>query len=178
MYERHNFISESSPAMLKLISVIGNVFDDVSAGRKYQRAKSAGECERLLLSRSEMEKLRLRRKTDAGTDVGIVLQPGFRLRHGDVIQGKPFIVVEQLPEKVLSIRIGRGSADKMIKLAAFVGHTIGNRHRPIAIDQDTISFPLQVESEIDVFKKLLPPGLKMKVTHKVFLPTGEAHSHG
>lgn len=164
--------------MLQLTSVIGNVFDDVLLGRKYRRAKDVSECERLLLSRSEMEKLRLRRKTDAGTDIGIVLQPGFRLRHGDVIQGKPFIVVKQLPEKVLSVRIGSGSAGKMIKLAALVGHTIGNRHRPIAIDQDTISFPLQAESEIDVFKKLLPPGLKMKITHKVFLPTGEVHSHG
>lgn len=178
MYETHNFVSELFRAMLQLTSVLGNIFDDAGFGRKYRRAKAAGECDRLLLSRVEMEKLRLRRRTEGGTDIGIVLEPGFRLRHGDVLVGKPFTVVEQLPEKVLSMKIERGGADKMIRLAALVGHTIGNRHRPIAVDHGTISFPLQAESEIDIFKKLLPAGMKMKVANKIFLPTGEAHSHG
>ncbi|TLY06189.1 MAG: hypothetical protein E6K92_00005 [Thaumarchaeota archaeon] len=58
-----------------------------------------------------------------------------------------------------------------------VGHTIGNRHRPIAVDHDTISFPIQAESELDTFRKLLPAGVKLKLKEEVFLPAGEVHTH-
>jgi urease accessory protein len=160
--------------VLAVNSVTGNIFSDRSLAAKYRRAKAAGACERLLVSRMEMEKLRLRRTTDKGTDIGMVLEPGSRLHHGDILAGEKFIIVEQMPEKVVSIGIKKGSS--MIGVAALIGHTIGNRHRPIAVDHDTISFPIQAESEVDVFKKLLPR-VRMKITERVFLPAGEAHAH-
>lgn len=161
--------------MLSVNSVAGNVFSDRRLAAKYRRAKATDTWERLLVSRIEMGKLRLRRTTDKGTDVGLVLEPGSRLHHGDVLAGEKFIVVEQMPEKVLSISIKKDSS--MIGVAALIGHTIGNRHRPIAVDHGTISFPIQAESEVDLFKKLLPTGVGMKVTEQVFLPAGEAHAH-
>jgi len=163
--------------VLAVTSVAGNIFTDKRLSEKYRRAKAAGVCERMLVSRIEMERLRLRRTTDGGTDVGLVLEPGSRLYHGDVLAVEKFIVVEQLPEKVVSISIRKDDPDKMIGLAALIGHTIGNRHRPIAIDHGTISFPIQAESEVDTFRKLLPAGVKLKITEQVFLPAGEAHSH-
>jgi len=62
--------------------------------------EATGNCERLLISRMEMEKFRLRRKTDRGTDLGIVLEPGSRLHHGDVLVWTKdrLVIVEQLPE--------------------------------------------------------------------------------
>lgn len=164
--------------MLAVTSVDGNIFSDKRLAEKYRRAKTTGKCERLTISRVEMERLRLRRRTDLGTDVGLVLEPGVRLRHGDVLAAKEkFIVAEQLPEKVLSIRMKKSDVEKMVGLAALIGHTIGNRHRPIAVDHGTISFPIQAESEVDTFRKLLPAGSKLKVTEQVFLPAGEVHSH-
>jgi urease accessory protein len=145
---------------------------------KYRRAKAAGRCERLAISRMEMERLRFRRRTDQGTDIGLVLEPGKRLHHGDVLAAKEkFILVEQLPEKVVSVSMKKGNVEKTVGLAALIGHTIGNRHRPIAVDHGTISFPIQAESEVDTFKKLLPTGARLGVTEQVFLPAGEAHSH-
>jgi urease accessory protein len=163
--------------VLAVTSVAGNIFADRHLAGKYGRAKAAGKCERLLVSRIEMEKLRLRRTTDRGTDVGLVLEPGNRLHHGDVLAAARFILVEQLPEKVVSVSIKKSEREKMVGLAALVGHTIGNRHRPIAVDHGTISFPIRAESEADTFRKLLPAGVKLKVTEQVFLPSGEAHSH-
>jgi urease accessory protein len=164
--------------VLAVTSVDGNIFSDKRLAEKYRRAKTTGKCERLTISRVEMERLRLRRRTDRGTDVGLVLEPGVRLRHGDVLAAKEkFIVAEQLPEKVLSIRIKKSNVEKMVGLAALIGHTIGNRHRAIAVDHGTISFPIQAESEVDTFRKLLPAGSKLKVTEQVFLPAGEVHSH-
>jgi urease accessory protein len=159
--------------VLTVNSVAGNIFTDRRLAEKYRRAKAAGRCERLAISRMEMERLRLRRTTDRGTDVGLVLEPGSRLRHGDVLATEKFILVDQLPEKVVSISLKKND----IGLAALVGHAIGNRHRPIAIDHGAISFPVQAESEVDTFRKLLPAGVKLKVTEKVFLPSGEAHGH-
>ncbi len=163
--------------VLSVTSVAGNVFTDNRLAAMYRRAKAAGTCERVFVSRIEMEKLRLRRTTDGGTDVGLVLEPGSRLHHGDVLAEDRFIVVEQLPEKVATVRVRKGDPEKMVKIAALVGHAIGNRHRPTAVDRVTISFPLQVESEVQVFRQLLPAEVKIRVEEKVFLPTGEAHMH-
>ena len=163
--------------MLAVTSIAGNIANRRLAA-KYRRAKAAGKYERLLISRMEMERLRLRRRTDMGTDIGLVLEPGSRLHHGDVLAAtEKFVVVEQLPEKVVSISIKKDDMKNIVGLAALIGHAIGNRHRPIAVDHDTISFPIQVESEADTFRKLLPAGVKLKVTEKVFLPAGEAHAH-
>ena len=134
-------------------------------------------CERLFVSRMELERLRLRRRTDGGTDVGLVLEPGRRLHHGDVLAAARFIVVEQLREKVLSISIKNHDAEKMVGLAALIGHTIGNRHRPIAVDRGTISFPILDKSEVETFRKLLPAGVRLKLKEQVFLPAGEVHTH-
>lgn len=163
--------------MLTVTSVAGNIFADSRMAEKYRRAKAAGTGERLLVSRMEMERLRLRRRTDGETDIGLVLEPGSRLHHGDVLAAEKFIVVEQLPEKVVSISISKNDFEKIVGLAALVGHTIGNRHRPIAVDHGTISFPIQAESEVDTFRKLLPAGVKLKLKEVVFLPAGEIHTH-
>ena len=164
--------------MLAITSVAGNIFADRRLAEKYRRAKAAGTCERLAVSRMDMERLRLRRTTDQGTNIGLVLEPGGRLYHGDVLVAKEkFILVEQLPEKVVSVSIKKGNVQKMVGLAALIGHTIGNRHRPIAVDRGTVSFPIQTESEVDTFRKLLPAGARLEVTEQVFLPAGEVHHH-
>ena len=160
--------------MLAVTSVTGNIFADRRLSEKYRRAKAAGRCERLRISRMEMERLRLRRRTDRGTDVGLVIEPGSRLHHGDVLAAvEKFIVVEQLPEKVVTIGIKKSD----VGLAALIGHMIGNRHRPIALDSDNISFPIQAESELDTFRNLLPAEVRLKVKERVFIPAVEVHTH-
>ncbi len=53
-----------------------------------------------------MEKRILRRQTDKGTDVGITLDTGFHLHNGDVIgNDETKILIEQIPEKVISIKL-------------------------------------------------------------------------
>jgi len=163
--------------VLAVTSIAGNIFADKHLGEKYRRAKASGDCECLLISRMEMERHRLRRRTDRGTDVGIVLESGKRLHHGDVLASQKFIVVEQVPEKVVTIGIKKGDAEKMIGIAALVGHTLGNRHRPISLDHNAISFPIQSESEVDTFRDLFPSDVELKLKEQVFIPVGEVHSH-
>jgi urease accessory protein len=163
--------------VLSVTSAAGNIYSDKRLSEKYRRMEAAGACERLLVSRMEMERLRLRRRTDRGTDIGLVLEPGSRLYNGDVLvlTKDRLVIVEQLPEKVISISIGKSG--NATGLAALVGHAIGNRHRPIAVNGSTISFPIQADSEVALFQKLLPRGIKLKLEERVFQPTGEFHSH-
>ncbi|MDH3834945.1 MAG: Urease accessory protein [Nitrosopumilus sp.] len=159
--------------MLEVNSPEGNIFLDEG----FDDLKS-GNYERLMISRMELEKRILRRKTDRGTDVGLKLDPGVKLRHGDVIKnGDVKIVVEQLPEKVISVRL---KTKNIIDVMILLGHIIGNRHRPISIQKDVIVFPIQADSEMDVFTKLFHSiinYIEMTVEDKIFFPNSGADVH-
>jgi urease accessory protein len=164
--------------MLTITSVIGNIFDDKKLMTKFKQMESKKRCERLKISRLELERSRIRKKTDFGTDVGLILDSGTRLYHGDIIVSNidKFIMIEQLPEKVISIKI------KKLKNSAeliMLGHIIGNRHRPIVIDNDILYFPIQAHSEVEVFKKLLNviTNIDLGVEEQIFQPQHEMYMH-
>ena len=159
--------------MLKVNSPVGNIFLDEG----FDDLKS-GNFEKLKISRMELEKRILRRKTDRGTDVGLNLEPGVKLRHGDVIKnGDMKIVIEQLPEKIITVRLKN---KKMTDVMVLLGHIIGNRHRPISIKDDEVSFPIQADSEKDVFTKLFQNiinHIEMTVEERIFSPHSGADVH-
>ena len=152
--------------VLVIPSVAGNIFLDISLKEKIKLLGACGRCERLKISRLETERRRFRTKTDKGTQVGLILNTGTKLRHGDVLMAASknvsspdkFILVEQFPEKVISIKIKEKKSKRgLLELLILIGHTIGNRHKPIAIDSKSrkISFPIDNDSEIQIFQKLL-----------------------
>ena len=161
--------------MLEVNSPIGNIFVDEG----FDELKN-GNCEKLKISRMELERRILRRKTDRGTDVGLNLEQGVKLRHGDVIKnGDMKIVVEQLPEKIITVRLKN---KKMADVMLLLGHIIGNRHRPISIKGDEVSFPIQADSEKDVFTKLFQNiinHIEITIEEKIFFPHSgdDIHEH-
>ncbi len=159
--------------MLKVNSPIGNIFLD----EEFDELKS-GNSEKLKISRMELEKRILRRKTDRGTDVGLNLEPGVKLHHGDVIKnGDMKIVVEQLPEKIITVRLKN---KEMTEVMTLLGHIIGNRHRPVSIKNNEISFPIQADSEKEVFTKLFQSiidHIEMTVGEQIFSPHSGANTH-
>ena len=116
-----------------------------------------------------------------GEDIAVSLPPGDALHDGDVLDAGDGgrILVEQAPETVATARPGDGGS-----AAAFlVGHIVGNRHRPISVSADgaSISFPLQADSEADVFRSLFSRvggGVELWVSEEVFRPHGGADVHG
>jgi urease accessory protein len=159
--------------VLEVNSPIGNIFVDEG----FDELKN-GNCEKLKISRMELERRILRRKTDRGTDVGLNLEQGVKLRHGDVIKnGDMKIVVEQLPEKIITVRLKN---KKMADVMLLLGHIIGNRHRPISIKGDEVSFPIQADSEKDVFTKLFQNiinHIEITIEEKIFFPHSGADIH-
>lgn len=165
--------------MLTITSIVGNIFHDKKLVDRLNRMESLGKCERFKISRQETERTKLRRKTDKGSDIGLVLYDDVRIKHGDVLlsNSKKFIVVEQLAEKVISIRIKKKTN---FELLVMIGHIIGNRHKPISIEGNVISFPIQADSEIEVFRKLLPSvinDVNLIVTERIFQPLQGINIH-
>lgn len=161
-------------------SVVGNIHKSMALSREYRKRKSAGKSETISLSRSDMQRVRLRRKTDAGSDVGIIMQPEATLKDGDVLVSTKtkFIVVRQLSEKVLSVKVRDRGPVSTVEVSALVGHAIGNRHRPIAVSGGTIAFPIMADSELKLFEQLMPSGsVRLKIEEKVFQPSGAATSN-
>jgi len=159
--------------VLEVNSPVGNIFLDEG----FDDLKS-GNFEKLRISRMELEKRILRRKTDRGTDVGLNLDPGVKLRHGDIIKnGDMKIVVEQLPEKIITVRLKN---KEMTEVMTLLGHIIGNRHRPVSIKNNEISFPIQADSEKEVFTKLFQSiidHIEMTVEEQIFYPHSGANTH-
>lgn len=158
--------------MLKVNAPVGNIFLD----KGFDNLKD-GNFERLKISRIELDKRILRRKTDRGTDIGLNLDPGIKLRNGDVLRNEDNpIVVEQLPEKVITVRLKTSNNKEVMVL---LGHIIGNRHRPISIQREVV-FPIQADSEKEVFEKLFHSiinYIELTVEERIFSPHSGADVH-
>ena len=165
--------------MLIVNTVLGNIYKDDQLAKKIEDSKERGKFRRLLLSRIEMEKTRLRKKTDDGFDIGFVLEPGTKLQHGDIIsESDETILIEQLPEKILVVKFKENRKD----LFLLVGHIIGNRHRPISIRNETISFPIHDDSEMELFERLFHEvihEIDLSIDEQCFIPhtSMDVHEH-
>ena len=165
--------------MLIVNTILGNMYKDDQLAKKIEDSKEQGKFRRLSLSRIEMEKTRLRKKTDDGFDIGFVLEPGTKLQHGDVIsESDETILIEQLPEKILVVKFKENRKD----LFLLVGHIIGNRHRPISIRNETISFPIHDDSEMELFERLFHEVINeidLSIDEQCFIPhtSMDVHEH-
>jgi urease accessory protein len=164
--------------------IIGNIHRNRKLKSRYLSMMSLGKSETLTITRFESDRSRIRRRTNKGSDLGIVLNSGTQMHHGDVIVSDPqrFVIIQQEPETVMTIRIKRTCPDsRLVLTAAAVGHIIGNMHRPIATRKGkVITFPLQSNAEFQVFEKLFSKFLEfvnVSVERIVFLPNQTASRH-
>ncbi|MEM4391782.1 MAG: hypothetical protein QXG67_03230, partial [Candidatus Nitrosotenuis sp.] len=88
---------------MQVNTITGNIYDDAEVGKKFALSKEVGNYDVLELSRLDMAKSRMRKTTSKGIDVGIVLDSGTCLRHGDLLDAKIPILVSQIKERVLMV---------------------------------------------------------------------------
>jgi urease accessory protein len=130
----------------------------------------------------------MRKTSSKGTDIALTLAPGTKLRHGDVLMvaNDKMITVELEPENVAVIQIKNNihehHNDDPIQVPVTIGHAIGNLHRPIKLEGRKIYFPIQTDSEIEMFKKIfstLSDHLEISRTKMVFEPEEgvDVHEH-
>ena len=166
-------------------SVLGNINNDKKLKEKYDEMTARKVCETIKISRLESQRVRMRKISDKGTDVALTLPPGTRLKHGDVIiiTENKMVVVGIESEDFIMIEIKDNiHQDDIVEVPVRVGHTIGNLHRPIRLEGNKIYFPIQADTELEMFRKLFEPineHLDIKKTTMVFEPEDgtEIHEH-
>ena len=157
--------------MININSILGNIFKETKL--------ESTNFEKLIISRIDLEKRILRKNTDLGTDIGINLDSGIKLQHGDIIgNNETKIIVEQIPEKVISVKLKENNEN----IAILLGHIIGNRHRPIAMKDKVILFPIQDDSELEIFQRLFKEiidCIELEIQEEIFLPhtSADVHEH-
>lgn len=151
--------------------MIGNIRGNLKA--RYEEMVGKNAVEKIVITRLESERTRMRKSTDRGTDVALTLPQGTRLRHGDVIElSGRMIIIEIEPEKVAAVRIGNDA-----RLAALIGHAIGNLHRPIKVEGDKVYFPIQSDDEVSMIKRQLASFGDVEVTSDTIVFEPEAAVH-
>ena len=150
--------------MLTIDRIIGNIYNDDHLLSTFKEFVSKQQDETFLITRTESQKQRMRKVSNKGTDIALNFRSGSQhLRHGDVIvlNNNQIVVVEIEPENVLEVELHQetltGNPEDLLQIPVQIGHTIGNLHRPIMLDGSRIYFPIQSESEIEMFRKLFHP---------------------
>ena len=166
--------------MLLINSILGNAYHGSNLKEKIETATQNHTIKQLFLSRSDMEKSRLRTETDDGTEIGLSLEPGITLHNGDVLEtDSNLIMIHQLPEKIISVKVNDDDHSSSIRVQ--LGHIIGNRHRPLSIASNgSVLFPIHDENEVDLFEKLFSEILhhiSMTVEDKIFVPNQGMNVH-
>lgn len=160
--------------MLSSTSIVGNIFAE--NGSQILKGKTF---EKLHISRLDLEKNRLRRTTEKGMDIAIILERGYKLQHGDILKHDAnFVVVEQIPEKVITVKTKEN--EDAFELLVLLGHIIGNRHRPISLEDRSVTFPIQTESELEIFERLFAPiieKIEMSIEEKIYRPDERMNVH-
>ena len=176
--------------MLTIDHIIGNIYRDDHLGAIFKELVSKRRDETFLITRIESQRQRMRKVSSKGTDIALNFQSGNQhLKHGDVLllDDDKIIVVGIEPENVIQVEILKetladNNEEELIQIPVQIGHTIGNLHRPIKLDGFKIYFPIQAETEIEMFRKLFHPfhhHIKIQSKKIVFEPneTMNVHEH-
>jgi urease accessory protein len=170
--------------MIHIDKIIGNINSDSHLKDKYQDMLRRDHVERIEISRLESERSRIRKLSDKGTDLALIMIPGSHINDGDVLllTEEKMVIAKRISENVAIISLkGDISADQLFERVVKLGHTIGNMHRPIRVANGKIYFPIQSESEIELFQKLLfnlRDNLDIKSKNIIFEPDPGYDIHG
>jgi urease accessory protein len=143
--------------VIESTGVVGNVHRDPGLTERYARMLREERVERIVVSRFESNRARLLKVSDRGSEVALILPTGSSLHDGDVVSLRDdlMVVVTREPERVAVLRLREtGEPLEMVEMAFRVGHSLGNLHRPIAVEHLEVRLPIQAESEMEMLRKL------------------------
>ncbi len=179
-----------------MLDVYTKIAGNRLSGDEIRAGGDGASFDTVVMPRDHMAKSRQLVRTKSGVEVGINLSRGGTMRHGDILQSEnpkmPPLIIQQYPEKVIVARSaarnpgdnhGIPSDDDCFELYLIMGHVIGNRHRPISINEGekTVSFPIQDDSELETFERLLSQagdGVELSIAREIFVPHAGADVHG
>lgn len=134
--------------MERIDGIVGNVHADDDLAALYAGHESAGTLERVVIDADDRRRSRFRATTDAGTDVGVVVDKA-AVSAGDVLlaEDERLIVVAFEPRDALVVSLPDATAERL-EAAVELGHRIGNQHWDLAIDDGDVYVPLEADRHI------------------------------
>jgi urease accessory protein len=157
-------------------------------GREDQPLFAGRRVEALEVAWDEATKRRLRRETDAGTDVAVDLPRGSYLSDGAVLldDGERIVVARRRPEAALVVRFDRTAPPaRLVEEALRLGHAFGNQHVPLDVDDGGVRIPLTTSEAVAraTVQALGLTAVRVEVAavalgHQRPLAGGGAHGHG
>lgn len=152
--------------MLVAETVLGNFEDDAEWASRYDDRPDE-EIERVVLDDRDRRRSRVRTTTNAGTDIGIVVEGNRRLQPGDVLVADDdrFVVVafEDRPALVIAFEGNNMSTADAVQLAS-LGYQVGNRHWDLAVRDEEVLVALGTDAEQKVAEvtDALPAGAETR----------------
>lgn len=143
--------------MITVNSIVGNIHKDKKLYEENQIMCQKNLSEKIVISRLESKRVRMRKTSNKGTDVGLILALGTVLKNGDIVYltKDKIIVVEIKPENVAVLTVKRNIQNNdLFELAIKIGHTLGNLHRPIKVNERKIYVPIQADSELELLNRI------------------------
>ena len=168
--------------MKRVDGIVGNIHTDPELAADIAAREEAGTLERVVLETSDRRKSRLRVETDAGTDLGILVdQP--ELSAGDVlfVDDDHAAVIEFEEIEAFVIELPEATESTLLATAE-LGHRIGNQHWDLAVEAGTLYVPVEADRSIieTVLGEYLPAGAETRyetVAAEQFVD-GEMMDHG
>ena len=170
--------------MIHINKILGNIHSDSDLYEKYQDMLKKDKVEKIELSRLQADRTRIRKVSDKGTDLALTLNPGSHIHDGDVVllTEERIIIAKRGSENVAVVSLNNDmSTEQILETAIKLGHIIGNMHRPIRIVNNKVCFPIQSDSEIELFKKLfynLRQDIDIKTENIIFEADSGYDIHG
>jgi len=168
--------------MKRVDGIVGNVHTDPELAAKIESHEDAGTLERVVLDTGDRRKSRLRVETDAGTDLGILVdQP--ELSAGDVlfVDDHHAAVIEFEEIEAFVVELPKAT-DETLLAAVELGHRIGNQHWDVAVEAGAVYIPVEADKSIieSVLGEYLPAGAKTRyeVVEAERFVDGETMDHG
>ena len=170
--------------MIHINKIIGNIKSDSDLHERYQTMMKNDKVEKIQISRLEADRTRIRKLSNKGTDLALTMEPSSHINDGDVVllTEEKMIIAKRESENVVIISLNNDiSSQQILEIAIKLGHIIGNMHRPIRVIDSKVYFPIQSDSEIELFKKLfhnLRQNIDIKNGNIVFEPDLGYDIHG
>jgi len=135
---------------IRVEKIRGNIRTDTELRKWFEALTAQQRAEKVLLSRKDAAKNRLRVTSDKGREVIIDVPRGTLIRNGDVLEvnDEYMLVVEWSAEETAVITANpSGRPEENIELGVKLGYILGIKHWPLAVDGNSIYIPIESSRE-------------------------------
>lgn len=147
--------------MKRVDGVVGNVEADPEIAQVIETHELDGSLERVILDETERWRSRLRVTTEAGTELGVLVDRP-ELVTGDVLLIEDDLAVVVAFDSLEAFVIEFPAPEAAVSTAVELGHRVGNQHWDISVEGSSVYIP--VEADRSIIEDVLGPYIPAEAT--------------